>query len=74
MTVTLSHSQSGPLPPPDLLLRYDEIVPGLAKQIADGAREHREHAIRVGTRMAEADIRHLRECQLAVRGSVRGTG
>jgi uncharacterized membrane protein len=31
----------GPLPPAELLRQYDEVVPGLAREIADGASEER---------------------------------
>ena len=40
---TLVVTWEGPLPPPALLEQYDEVVPGLAKQIADQARIEAEH-------------------------------
>lgn len=36
--VAVSVGWSGPLPPPELLRQYDEVVPGLANQIAEQAR------------------------------------
>jgi uncharacterized membrane protein len=38
-----SGSYAGPMPPPPMMGDFDEVVPGLAREIADAAHEERKH-------------------------------
>lgn len=48
---------SGPLPPPDLLQKYNEIVPGLADRIVQMAERQESHRHDLEGRAVQADIR-----------------
>ena len=47
---------AGPYPHPELLARYDEIVPGMAQSIVDGVEEQRRHRIRIEDRVITNNI------------------
>lgn len=58
---------SGPVPHPDLLERYERVVPGAAREFLDAVREERLHRYRgddiereMLKRLAEAEIRNSR--------------
>jgi len=55
--VELSASFSGPLPPPAVLARYDDVVPGLAREIVDQwkAETAHRHATIDGLRKTDRD-------------------
>lgn len=58
---------SGPAPHPDLLERYERVVPGAARELLDAVREERLHRYRgddierrMLTQLAEAEIKNSR--------------
>lgn len=53
----ISASYSGPLPPPDILIRYNEAVPGAAERIIAMAEEQSTHRMALENRVVDADIR-----------------
>lgn len=55
-TEALVVTWEGPLPPPGLLEQYDQVVPGLAKQIAEQARVEVDHVRRLETSALNASI------------------
>lgn len=52
----LRYSYSGPLPPPELLAEYDQIVPGAARQIFESFHDQTAHRISIEKRIIDADI------------------
>jgi len=42
-SVTVSHNFSGPIPPPDLLGKYEQLQPGLAERIVRMAEDEQKH-------------------------------
>lgn len=48
---------SGPIPPPDMLQRFDEIVPGAAGRILDTAEKQAYHRMRMEETVIEGDSR-----------------
>lgn len=57
----LSVSFSGPLPPPQVLREYDEIVAGLAARLADQAERQTEHRISLENKVIRSDITRSRQ-------------
>lgn len=51
----LRYSYSGPLPHPDILAQYDQIVPGSARQIINSFHSQTEHRISIEKKVIEAD-------------------
>lgn len=58
LTVQIERSASyqGPMPPPAMLAAFDNVVPGLAREIADAAHEERRHRHRWERRALWNDI------------------
>ncbi|HET8638375.1 MAG TPA: DUF2335 domain-containing protein [Acidobacteriaceae bacterium] len=56
VAVRVAASFQGPMPPPAMMRAYDEVVPGLAKQIAESARLEQEHRHRWERRALWNDI------------------
>ena len=52
----LAVAWEGPLPPPALLEQFDQVVPGLAMQIAEQARIEADHVRRLETAALNASI------------------
>lgn len=52
----LRYTYSGPLPPPELLAQYDEIVPGAARQIIDSFHDQTAHRISIEKNVIDADV------------------
>ena len=52
---------SGPLPPPQVLREYDEIVAGLAARIVAQAERQTEHRISLESKVIDSDIRRSRQ-------------
>ncbi len=61
--LTAETSYSGPLPPPELMRRYDELVPGAAERILRMAEQEAAHRQRASERQLDASIK-LQEKQL----------
>lgn len=57
IAVSTSTSFSGPIPPPNLLREYDEIVPGTAARIVAMAEAQSRHRIDLEKRVVHSDIR-----------------
>jgi len=47
---------SGPIPPPDILQKYDQILPGLAERIMKQAESQTAHRIEIEKRVINSDI------------------
>lgn len=56
VTVTASREFSGPIPPPELLHKYDEVVPGAANRILEMAEREAAHRQQVELAVAQANI------------------
>ena len=56
----LTTSFSGPLPHPEVLRQYDEIVPGLATRIVAQAERQTDHRISLETKVIDSDTRRSR--------------
>lgn len=52
----VTESFSGPLPPPQVLRQYNEIVPGLAGRIVAQAERQTEHRIQMESKVVQSDI------------------
>jgi uncharacterized membrane protein len=50
IAVKSSSSYSGPLPPPEMLKQFDEVLPGLAKIIVDRVEKQSDHRMRLEER------------------------
>ena len=55
--VVAQQHHSGPLPSPDTLARYEQLMPGLADRIVQMAEREQEHAITAQQKALESDIR-----------------
>lgn len=69
---------SGPMPPPEMLREYDEVLPGLANRIVTLAENQSNHRIRLERRVTTSNIwrAHLGQVfafVLAIAGIVSGT-
>jgi uncharacterized membrane protein len=53
---TSVQSFSGPLPPPEILRKFDEIIPGAAERILKMAEEQSAHRKELEKRVIESDI------------------
>ncbi len=53
---TISASYVGPMPPPPMLRQFDQVVPGLAREIADSARDEQRHRHRWENKALWSDI------------------
>lgn len=53
---TISGSYQGPIPPPGMLREFDTVVPGLAREIADMAKEEQRHRHRWENRALWNDV------------------
>lgn len=51
---------SGPLPHPEILKKYDEIVTGAAERIIKQAEVQTNHRIQLETKVIDSDIRNSR--------------
>jgi uncharacterized membrane protein len=63
-TVAVQAQFSGPLPPPEVLVRYNQIEPGFANRImalAEGQSQHRQHLERI---VVEGNVKHEGRGQL----------
>jgi uncharacterized membrane protein len=49
---------SGPLPPPEIMERYDALVPGAAERILHMAEKQSEHRHRIESRVIASDVRN----------------
>lgn len=56
LVVHQSQSFSGPLPPPDILKKFDEVVPGAAERIIKMAEEQSAHRKDLERKVIESDI------------------
>lgn len=56
VVVHQSQSFSGPLPPPEILRKFDEVVPGAAERIIKMAEEQSAHRKDLEKRVIESDI------------------
>ena len=73
----LTGSFSGPIPPPQVLREYDEILPGLAGRIVAQAERQTEHRISLESKVIESDISRSRQgpiCGLIVALACVGGG
>ncbi len=52
----ISQSFSGPLPPPDILRQFDEVVPGAAERIIKMAEEQSAHRRELEKKVISSDI------------------
>lgn len=69
LNVVMEQAHIGPLPPPDMLARYDEIEPGLAKRIVERSEREQDHRHRMIERdqaMMEEQLRHDRDVDRAM--------
>ncbi len=78
--VAIFHAQqfSGPMPPPEMLRQYEEVLPGLANRIVTLAENQSSHRIRLERRVTTSNIWRAHFGQLfafliAVCGIVAGT-
>ena len=55
---------SGPLPPPNVLARYDQVVPGAAERILQMAERNQSHQIAIESGALEASKRDTRTGQI----------
>jgi uncharacterized membrane protein len=55
--LSVSASFSGPLPPPEILARYNDAVPDAAERIIAMAEKQAEHRMGLESRVIDADIR-----------------
>ncbi len=53
---TSTQSFSGPLPPPEILKKFDEVVPGAAERIIKMAEEQSAHRKELERKVIESDI------------------
>ena len=51
----VSVSYSGPLPPPEILTKFDKAVPGLEKRIADDAKKEQQFSHEVNRKVLESN-------------------
>ena len=56
----IRESFAGPLPPPDFLKLYDEVAPGLAKELVRSVFSEGEHRRQLQTKKAEAQVEAMR--------------
>ena len=56
-TITASQYYSGPLPHPDIMKGYDELVPGAAERILSMTEKEQSHRHELETRMVESEIK-----------------
>jgi uncharacterized membrane protein len=59
-----SQSFSGPLPPPEILRRFDEVVPGAAERLLRMAEEQSTHRKDLERKVIESDIERSRWGQI----------
>lgn len=52
----ISHSFSGPLPPPEVLCRFEEVVHGSAERIIKMAEEQTSHRKELEKKVIDSDI------------------
>lgn len=60
VVVHQSTSFSGPLPPPEILRRFDEVVPGAAERIIKMAEEQSGHRRELEKKVIESDVSRSR--------------
>lgn len=56
--VQISRVYSGPLPPPEILRQYDEILPGSASAIIQAYQSQVKHRLNVEQQQVDSDITH----------------
>jgi uncharacterized membrane protein len=54
----VGESFSGPLPPPNILAQYDQIVPGAGERIISMAENQASHRQDIEKKVIESDIKH----------------
>ncbi len=62
--IRLEQSFSGPIPPPDILMRYNDIVPGAAERIIKMAEEQSVHRKELEKKVIDSDISRSRWGQI----------
>jgi len=55
--MAVQQTYMGPLPPPEDLARYDEIVPGMAERLLTGFERQTEHRMALEKKVIDRDIR-----------------
>ena len=53
--VSISGTYSGPIPPPQLLHEFDQVIPGAAERILRMAEKQQDHRIRLESRVITSD-------------------
>lgn len=56
VTQQVSASFSGPIPPPDILIKYNDAIPHGAERILEMAEKQNEHRMALETKVISADI------------------
>lgn len=56
VTQQISASFSGPIPPPDILIKYNDAIPDGAERILEMAEKQNEHRMALETKVISADI------------------
>jgi uncharacterized membrane protein len=56
VSISSESSFSGPLPPPQILREFDEVIPGAAERIVKMAEKQQDHRIRLESRVITSDI------------------
>lgn len=59
----ISHNWSGPLPPPEALARFDQIIPNGAERILHMSEQEQAHRLENEKAALEANIQSSREAQ-----------
>lgn len=60
ISTTSTSAFSGPLPHPEILKQYDEIVPGMAERILIMAEKEQEHQLHTDKQIVEAQINEIK--------------
>jgi uncharacterized membrane protein len=55
--VAVQETFSGPLPPPEVLAKYDEIVPGMAERLLTTFERQADHRMTLERKVIDGDIR-----------------
>jgi len=55
---------SGPLPSPEQLVKYDEVVPGAARRIMEAADEQRKHRIAIEKQVVSSQMKESNRGQI----------
>jgi len=60
MAVAKSHLHAGPLPPPEVLIKYNEAVPNAADRIITMAESQSAHRQQLESEVVESDVKNSR--------------